>query len=394
MDRPTAIIPESIIQRLILSRYFFWLAEDYARSEREVTSFSAINLLQDSTEYFLLAVAEKLEAAVKPHTKFEEYLTLIDDRLRPQSLPFRSKLLQLNRLRVNSKHHGIRPNTTELRGLIVVVREFLEEVSREVFDTNFWSVSLSDLLKDGDVKRHIQLAEQAFKQNSYVETLVECRKAFFYEFEWSYDIREFSDGEPDNFLAALMSRAPHWTKNKQYIAEKVMDPFDYIVLDHERIERDIAKHGIDHQAFWNIWRLTPRVYPPRTGGDWLVEHDLTIFEPAGIENRAAYVLDTTVDVLLTKHTKERSQRFVSSHTSYVVKVVRSGARVYKKADRRSMVTGIVPDDVTELTVKSSCPALDGDGRFWKVLHYHGDLTTMANTHVHSGYIHDEDVEAG
>jgi hypothetical protein len=146
------MLPETIIKRLTLSRYFLRLADDNSRSDREVAIFAAINLLQDSVEFFLIAAAEHLNAGVKERANFELYLDKIDERIAPEKLPFRPKLLQLNKVRVNAKHYGVRPDANEVKSLILVAREFFEEVANTVFKVDFWTVSLLSLLDDGETK--------------------------------------------------------------------------------------------------------------------------------------------------------------------------------------------------------------------------------------------------
>ena len=68
------MLTEGIIKRLTLARYFWRLAEDNARADREVTTFAAINLLQDSVEFFLLSAAEHLNCGIKGNASFEQYL--------------------------------------------------------------------------------------------------------------------------------------------------------------------------------------------------------------------------------------------------------------------------------------------------------------------------------
>ena len=60
-----SMLSEAVIKRLVLSRYFLRLADDNARSDREVATFAAINLLHDSVEFFLIASAEHVNAGVK-----------------------------------------------------------------------------------------------------------------------------------------------------------------------------------------------------------------------------------------------------------------------------------------------------------------------------------------
>src|SRR5262249_737689 len=154
---------EGTLKRLTLARYFWRLADDNARANREVTTFASINLLQDGVEFFLLAASEHLNAGIKPPANFENYLHKIDDRITPKVLPFRSKLIQLDKLRVNAKHYGVRPDANEVKAFVLAVREFLEEAARTIFDVDFWTISLIDLIGDKDARKYLTSAQQAFE---------------------------------------------------------------------------------------------------------------------------------------------------------------------------------------------------------------------------------------
>jgi len=79
----------------------------------------------------------------------EQYVDKIDERIAPEKLPFRPKLIQLNKVRVNAKHYGVRPDSNEVKSLVLVAREFFDEVAQTVFKVDFWTVSLLSLLDDG-----------------------------------------------------------------------------------------------------------------------------------------------------------------------------------------------------------------------------------------------------
>src|SRR5262245_4559280 len=202
-----SMLQEATIKRLTLVRYFFRLADDNAQSEKEVAIFTAINLLQDSIEFFLLAAAEHLHAHVRERATMEGLLDGVNERLTTK-LPFRAKLLQLNKVRVNAKHYGVRPDANEVKSMILVVREFFEEVTRTIFNVDFWTISLLSLLREGETRTLLEAAQAAFERRDYVDVLIDCRKAFYLEFESKFDVRRFENTETPDPMVAAFSSAP------------------------------------------------------------------------------------------------------------------------------------------------------------------------------------------
>lgn len=394
------MLSEAIIKRVMLSRYFFRLADDNARSDREVATFAAINLLQDSLEFFLIAAAEHVNAGVKERQPLEQYVDKIDEQISPEKLPFRPKLIQLNKIRVSAKHFGVRPDANEVKSLILVAREFFEEVARTVFKVDFWTVSLLSLLDDGETKDLLHSAEKAFEAKDYATVLIECRKAFYLEFERSYDIKMFENRDADDGLFGFGSSAPWYARNRKYIQEHVHDPFDYIVFDHDRVERDLASNRIDHAAFWNIWRLAPEVYRLRSGSildetaveKWVVKIDCKKLDGDGIEQRAIYVLENTIDIVLTKQLRRRATRYMSNQTNYVVSLKREEVPVYRKADCTSEVVSTTPKGVRELSVDYSCEGLKGDAIYWHISHRIGEILDPRSVSLW-GYLHGDEIES-
>src|SRR3990172_527530 len=142
-----------VVKRISLARYLFQLAEQESRSASDLALFSGVNLLQDSVEMFLVALSDQLNAGIKQNTKFEEYFDLINEKIKPKELPFRNRLLRLNRIRVDSKHYGIQPERQECGGIFVSAREFFEETATSILGINFFTISLVDLLDEKETKK-------------------------------------------------------------------------------------------------------------------------------------------------------------------------------------------------------------------------------------------------
>jgi hypothetical protein len=111
----------------------------------DVHLFSSVNLMRDSVEAFLIAIAEHVGAALDERTAFDKYFVEINAKVAPRQLPFKQKLLRLNRIRIDSKHHGIQPAREECERLGVSVREFFDEVTTMMFSTPFSTISALEI---------------------------------------------------------------------------------------------------------------------------------------------------------------------------------------------------------------------------------------------------------
>jgi hypothetical protein len=358
----------SIVRKVLLARRLWDLSRRQLETTSELALIVGANLLQDAVEAFLLGVSEHVNAGIVEKTNFHQYFELINEKISPKELPFRSRLISLNRLRVNAKHAALVPARSEIAGLPILVREFFEEVTEQIFARKFATISLIDLVKDGETRTFLEEAEAAFAADDYERCLIACRKAVFVEFEAGYDVAMFeNEGGTANFLARMASRAPHYARSPEYIKEHVLEPTDYIVLDHNRVEIQLMQKGIDSVTFWNVWRYTPAVY--RRGKEqWFVKREFDKLEANGIDERAEYVLDATIEILLADQQSADETRSISHTTTYEVTLVKEQVPVYRKARTDSEVS-YTPPGMTKLRVVYEVLGLDGVTEFWRVRHY-------------------------
>ena len=377
---------KSIITKILLSRRLYQISLENLNSDNELSLSIGVILLQDSVEIFLLAAAEHIDADVGNITNFNKYFDLINKKLYPKELPFRFRLNSLNKLRVNAKHYGLSPSKSETTGLIETVKEFFEEVSLQVFEKEFVTISLVDLINEGEAKDYLTAAENDFSNGEYVNVLINCRKAIYVEIESDYDISPYIDeSERKGFGLMLMGyKAPFYARNKKYIEENVKEPTDFIVYDHDRLDMDLLRSGMSRLDYWNVWRLTPALYRKDKESDWIVKEDFRKLDEEGIKDRAEYVLDSTINLILTKHLDLKRSK-TPDYRKYFVNLKNGSAPIYEKADNKSKVIGIVPASCKKVFVDSKVSALNGDGLFWHVSHLEDDL------HLY-GYIDNDDIE--
>jgi hypothetical protein len=369
------------VRRITLARHLYELGMASLRTANDMHLFSAVNLLQDAVEAFLIAVADHVNAGIDPNTKFDKYFVEINAKISPKELPFKGALMRLNRVRVNSKHYGIQPARDECDRLAVSVRQFFDEVSNSIFSASFSTVSAIDLLPDGDTKTVLLEAKKALESGDLVQCAINCRKAIYLEIEHRYDISQFKDGDVEGLLGAF-SRAPHYAKNKQYIDENVENPTDFIVYDHSSVNERLLIEGVDNTAFWNVWRLTPKVYKPKDA-EWVVEQDFAKLDEKVLGDKIDYIFSATLDVVLSIHRTRQATRW-AERRPYYIDLAQDKVPVLSKADKNSKVVQYTPDGVTRLDANFVVTGLNGDGPYWHVAHFRDGFEVYG--YIHNDYI--------
>ncbi|MGO4173566.1 hypothetical protein [Bosea sp. TAF32] len=378
------MLEASIVNRLMLSRFLFNNAMEHARAHNQFAPFLTANLLQDALEIFLLAAAEHVNAKIERRNDFSTYLDRIDEKIAPKALPFRLRLLQLNKIRVNSKHDAIAPDPKEIESLTTVAHEFLREATSMVFGVDYASINLISLIEKDEIKALLTEADTAYQKKDFRETLIACRKALYIMFEKSHDIKKFEDDDTEAWIAGLGSDAPTYARSKQYIQSNVRSPFDYIVLDISKLDNRLLKDRIDPVVFWNIWRLTPSVYQ-QDNDNWLIKNDLEKFHGA-VEQNATYVLENLVEIVLRRQERNKSSRYARDAPRFYLGVKTKNAKVYKKADSQCETFVLLPDDATQVDVSSSVPSLrEGEGQFWEITYFKDEAFIM-------GYMSEDDLD--
>lgn len=371
-----------IIRRISLARHLYELGTSGLKSSNELYLFSVANLLQDAVEAFLLAIADYVKAGIDQNTNFDKYFVLINSKISPRELPFKNKLMRLNRIRVDSKHYGIQPERRECERLSVSVREFFDEVSTSILGVNFSTVSTIDLLKDGEVKNFLNEAKTALESGALETCAIACRKAIYLELEKDYDISMFADGAKPRGLLGYFSSAPFYTRNKEYIDKNVKDPTDYIVYDYSSLDQELLKYGVDNTSFWNLYRLTPVVFRDKDNR-WVVKHDFDKLEDELLKDKIEYIFCTTVDIIFSIHSKKEAIK-TSDYRNYYIELNQEEIPIYEKADVNSKIVGHTPPGVQRLDCDFHVTGLQHDAIYWMTRYYNEELYLRG--YVHSKYV--------
>lgn len=370
------------IRRLNLARHLYELGIGSLRTTNDTHLFSAVNLLQDAVEAFLLAIAEHVHAVVDQNTKFDKYFVEIEKRIAPKELPFKTTLHRLNRVRVDSKHYGIQPARDECERFALAVREFFDEVARSLLSANFSTISAIDLLAEGEPKNALLEAKAFLDKGVLLECAIECRKALYLEIERHYDVTAYKDGKPVGLFDGF-TKAPYFARSKEYLDKHVLDPTDLIIYDHSALDQELLTDGVDNTAFWNVWRLTPKVYQKKDGA-WVIKHEFAKLDDTILADKIEYIFAATVDILLSIHSTRQKTR-VADHGHYVIELTRENVPIYRKADKSSEIVQHTPAKLTQLDADYRVEGLIDPGPYWRISHLEGGLFLV-------GFVHNEDVK--
>ena len=243
-----------------------------------------------------------------------------------------------------------------------------------------------ELLRDGELKEVLANAQKLFDQSDYLQTLIECRKVIYLAFETWYTIDKFRD--PSRAGGGLGAHSTILLPQRRMDWENVKDPFDYIVLNHDELDKELLTQGIDTAAFWNIWRGTPTVFRYEGTTQWLVKRELAKEKSGAAEEHAAYILEQTIDIALRQEEHWRRIRSLRHGGTFVVRLKQDGVNVYTKADRSSAISAVTENGLREISVTDGTVGLEDEGPYWKVL----DVDRDRSDKWYFGYVHNDDLE--
>jgi hypothetical protein len=375
----------TVLNKLLLARRLYLLARSQSETESPLQLSMACNLLQDAVETFLLGLSEYFNAGIGQRTDFDKYFDLLNEKLSPKELPFRQRLISLNRLRINSKHYGLAPAKSELQPLVQTAYEFFAETTKLSLEREFATLSLSEILTNREQRSHVHQAEKAFDSGYFETCLVECRKAIYVTFERQYDARHFLDSSgPLRGIAGFTSKVPQYARSKEYLVANVTCPTDYIIYNYAEHDVGLMKEGINPVVYWNVWRLTPAVYRESWDAPWVVKREFQKVEPDGIRDRAEYVLSAVTDLLIT-HQEHAERTRSTGYQRFYVTLKRDETPIYIRASTSSEVLMKSPVGLREVFSDYSTIGLDSDAVYWHLHHWE-------DGHRVDGYVQSDDVD--
>ncbi|WP_030894166.1 hypothetical protein [Streptomyces sp. NRRL F-5053] len=164
----TQPLSQQTIQRLAFVRFLH--AQGIAQSAQpEPMSAAAILSFQDAVEHFLLISADHLEVNLPSSMQFLQYWEKLQPKLPAgQALPGKQALGRVNKLRVDLKHHGNIPSSHAVAQSKADVTTFFTDATLMIFNVDFNSVDMVDLVAHPAINRVLHEAQTHFDAGDIV----------------------------------------------------------------------------------------------------------------------------------------------------------------------------------------------------------------------------------
>ncbi|MBP0611040.1 MULTISPECIES: hypothetical protein [Burkholderia] len=163
------------LNQLVLCKQLYNEAEGFLSRKESVAYGLAVSVAQDAVELFLRAVIKQLPSnGQKPPEEFIKCMDYIDMAASGRDasrVPFRARMSELNKARVNFKHYGLVPNEVDAARLLGYAAQFFETGTPQFFQCEFANISLADLITSPEVRQKVKAAELAEREGDISEAL-------------------------------------------------------------------------------------------------------------------------------------------------------------------------------------------------------------------------------
>jgi hypothetical protein len=333
---------ESTLQTLITAKTLLEQSERDCVTGDRYRATAGLIVLQDAVELVFYAALVELgvdEVTAVEKLDFDQMIGSLGKA--GIKVPKSGTLKAMNKLRVTAKHYGQVMEPTTVQGHMNAAKFAVDEVLFAVVGKPLREIFLTELVSPGEPRTYLETAAACLSQGNYFECLLATRKAFFLVFEKDYCIYSYSDvpsNAPPQGLLGLRHggyKAPHWTRNAEWIRKNVESPMDYIQLDYDLWRMEAVECGINTQALANIRRLTPKVIRFHNDGEWLVQYPASYMANCANHENAAMCLDLTIEVIRRDQEHIKAARTVSTDRPFDMPTAYVGQPLFERPDTQS-----------------------------------------------------------
>lgn len=164
------------IKRLAFSRFLYQEGVKHSRLPAPLSS-TALLSFHDAVENFLGLTAEFLGVEVDPKISFMQYWGEVKAKAKIE-LPSRASMTKLNNARVSLKHHGHFPATETIEQSRVQVVNFFNAAAPVVFNIDFDTVDMVDLVTQPEVGQLLREAQTHADIGDYSAAMAGLKMAF------------------------------------------------------------------------------------------------------------------------------------------------------------------------------------------------------------------------
>jgi len=263
-----SVSPVDVRRRLAYIRYLHHLGVEQTRLPQPQSSTSVL-MFHDAVEAFLLLAAEHLGASST--FQFEKAWETFRKHGAGVELPVEPGMKRLNRVRVALKHHGAHPDQPTIEQLRTDTTTFLDTGTTVVFDLDYATVTMTDVISQDSVRELARKAETASASGDHIGAMVALTDAI----DALFDPRsaETVDGRRSPFQLGPTIRwplgkdkiqrvlnptalgSPVRSRDDQFLAEQIVTVRE--IVEELQAAARLTALGIDFAAYQRFRLLTP-----------------------------------------------------------------------------------------------------------------------------------------
>jgi hypothetical protein len=355
--------PSALNNLLIAKRLLSTSTQFSLTSERHACTAGSIALL-DALELVLLACLMEKKVSPTEHAHLDKLI--VDAEKAGLKFPHKTRIIGLNRSRGGSKHFGNTIDQYALQEFLKYTLATIDQLVIDVFGKPYHEIYSAELVQHLESKDLLKEAARILDATPFYPyaCLLNIRKAIFINFEERYSIEEWKDIKTEKELTLIeqlifKKSAPFYTRKKEWIDQHVLTVFDYVQFDYSEIRSDFMEYGNLPANFFNLLRLTPRVFRSKDKGDWKAEGNPAFMETT--KETTSYCLSTAIEMVLLKESYAALHRPAPEDFHIEVQATKS-TYLYRKASINSeQVQRIESGDI--LVATGFIPSFDDDSTF-------------------------------
>ncbi|MFD4524230.1 hypothetical protein ACFWP7_09970 [Streptomyces sp. NPDC058470] len=133
----------------------------------------------DAVELYLVLAGEHLQVNLPTQISFSQYWEKLTPGLPPNTqLPSKKAMERMNKLRVNLKHHGSVPSTTDITQVRADVLTFFTDATPLVFGGDFTRIDMIDLVNRQETVMFLQYAQTCVDKGDLLQAMAGLAIAF------------------------------------------------------------------------------------------------------------------------------------------------------------------------------------------------------------------------
>lgn len=390
---------QDTLHSLITGRTVYESAARLSMSGDRHLCTAGLILLQDALELIFLGLLREIGVDESKNLESKSFDELVGELKKADlTVPRSGTLKALNKQRVICKHYGQLAEPATVHGYLKTAESVLAAVVPQVLGKSLQDVFVSDLLQDGEPKELLQSAARNLESEHYLDALINIRKSLFIEIESDYAIHRWKDNDQETAGLGLLgifetgSKAPYWTRNREWIKKNVSSPLDYIQIDYEKFRIDAMEWGVHTEELRNLRRLTPQVFREEKDAQWHIQYDLDFPPNLANSENASYCLDRAIDIVLKKQQHSLAGRWPKREHPFDPPEIYIESAVYSKASTDSEVVHII-DPEFRYTIHRVVSGFDPDEKYYYISGNKADPKNFFGGEYTNGYLKVQDDES-